>query len=159
MCVSSDVAALEMLRDLAFDPASQVVLQLCEEEELPDVGNLPEGHLTTFSSSVRFVSYSDTWIVVDVAAETAGVLVLTDAWYPGWHATITSLDGADDSIGKPVTVPVLRADLLFRGVRIAPGRWRITFEYHPTLVHVGGVVSLLGCILFGGYAVLHKRID
>ena len=157
-CVSSDVAALEMMRDPVFDPASQVVLQMCGEERVTGPGDFSGEHLTTHSTPVRFIYYSDTRIVVDVAAETTGVLVLADAWYPGWRATVTPLDTADDSVREPVVVPVLRADLLFRAVGIAPGQWRVTFEYRPALVYVGGVISLLGCASFGGYSVLRKRV-
>ena len=40
----------------------------------------------------------------------AGMLVLSDTWYPGWHATV---DGHD--------AKVERVDYLLRGVRVGPG--------------------------------------
>ena len=49
-----------------------------------------------------------------------GVLALHALYYPGWVAEID---------GKPA--PVLRADVLFRGVEVPPGHHRIVFRYAP----------------------------
>jgi uncharacterized membrane protein YfhO len=49
-----------------------------------------------------------------------GVLVLHAPYYPGWIATID---------GK--RVPMLRADVLFRGVEVPPGRHQVRFDYRP----------------------------
>ena len=59
-------------------------------------------------------------VLIEVDTEQAGILVLHDIFYPGWQATI------DD-----VPVPVLRANILFRGVEVAAGHHLVRFEYHP----------------------------
>ena len=48
------------------------------------------------------------------------MLALHAIYYPGWIAEID---------GKPA--PVLRADVLFRGVEVPPGEHRVVFRYAP----------------------------
>ena len=48
------------------------------------------------------------------------MLALHALYYPGWIAEID---------GKPA--PVLRADVLFRGVEVPPGHHRVVFRYAP----------------------------
>ena len=48
------------------------------------------------------------------------MLALHAIYYPGW---IAEIDGK--------RAPVLRADVLFRGVEVPPGYHRIVFRYAP----------------------------
>lgn len=59
---------------------------------------------------------------VEIAVETRAPAVLTlhDLWYPGWEAEV---DG--------VRRPILRADILFRGVEIPAGARKVVFTYRP----------------------------
>jgi uncharacterized membrane protein YfhO len=59
-------------------------------------------------------------VEVEVDARRAGVLVLHDTYYPGW---IAEIDGK--------RVPILRADVLFRGVELAPGNHKVLFRFAP----------------------------
>jgi uncharacterized membrane protein YfhO len=61
-----------------------------------------------------------------------GWLVLTDAWYPGWRATI---DGAP--------VEVARADVLFRAVPVPAGRHRVEFAFAPLSLWMGVGINLM----------------
>jgi hypothetical protein len=65
-------------------------------------------------------SYEDNAVTISADTETAGVLVLHDLYYPGWTAEVD---------GKPA--PVLRVNVLFRGVQLAPGHHRVTFRFKP----------------------------
>lgn len=69
---------------------------------------------------VRIVRYQRNSVVIDVNASEAGVLVLHDIFYPGWEATVNG-----------ERRPVLRANLLFRGVEIPAGRHRVEFHFRP----------------------------
>ncbi|QCK88292.1 YfhO family protein [Phreatobacter aquaticus] len=59
---------------------------------------------------------------VEIAVETRTTAVLTDhaLWYPGWEVEV---DG--------VRRPLLRTDVLFRGVEIPPGAKKVVFTYRP----------------------------
>ncbi len=79
--------------------------------------------------TAQIVAYADQ--EVSVRAEGPGYLVLADTWYPGWEA---SLDG------EPV--PILRADLVFRGVELSPGSHEVVFRYRPLWLWALGGLSL-----------------
>jgi hypothetical protein len=86
-----------------------------------------------------------------VEAESLGpaLLVLQDAFWPGWHATID---------GQPAEI--LAADLLVRAVRWPAGRHRLEMSYDPPELQVGLAVSALGgalVVLLAALAVLQGR--
>ena len=60
------------------------------------------------AGSARIALWRPARIEIDVDSELGGVLALHETWYPGWVAEID---------GK--RVPILRADVLFRGRRSA----------------------------------------
>jgi hypothetical protein len=62
-----------------------------------------------------------------------GYLVLADSWSPDWRVRV---DGRDATL--------YRANLLFRAVRLVPGRHQVEFFYQPRLVLYGGLISLAG---------------
>lgn len=72
-------------------------------------------------------------IAVDACAE--GYLVVADAYFPGWRAT---LDGAD--------VPILRADYLLRAVKLPAGRHAVRMFYAPRSFTVGATISVLALL-------------
>ncbi|MFP4501888.1 MAG: YfhO family protein [Candidatus Hydrogenedentota bacterium] len=72
-----------------------------------------------------------------------GVLVLMDAWYPGWQVRV---DGAS---AQP-----LRVNGLFRGVALGEGSHDVVWHYNPgsfklglLITAIAGAVLLIGCIL------------
>ncbi|WP_333824881.1 hypothetical protein [Pinisolibacter sp.] len=64
--------------------------------------------------------YENTRVDVDVEAERAGWLVLNDVWHRWWRVEVD---------GMPANLE--RADVLFRAVRLEPGRHRVSFTFHP----------------------------
>jgi hypothetical protein len=71
-------------------------------------------------SSARIVDYQRNSVTIEVETDRAGVLVLHDIFYPGWEVTVNGERRL-----------VLRANLLFRGVEVEPGRHRVEFEFRP----------------------------
>ncbi|WP_343417085.1 YfhO family protein [Candidatus Flexifilum breve] len=69
---------------------------------------------------VRIADYTAERVVIDVETDFDGYLFLSDAYYPGWHATI---DGA------PTTI--YRADVMFRAVFVPAGVHEIVYTYDP----------------------------
>jgi hypothetical protein len=70
--------------------------------------------------SARITRYENTRVEVDVEAAQDGVLVLHDVWHPWW---VASVDGQ--------TVPIHKANVLFRAVSVPAGRHRVAFEFQP----------------------------
>lgn len=89
-------------------------------------------------SEVEITSYTDTH--VELAANGPGTLVLADSYYPGWVARV---DG--------VEAPILRPDLILRGVTLPPGAHTVTFTYEPGLI--GWLTGIGALTLLGALAV------
>lgn len=95
------------------DPLETVVL-----ERLPGGFSGQPG-----KGEARLVSYSNTDIVIEATAPAGGgFLVLNDAFHPWWFADV---DGRSTEI--------LRANVVFRAVRIPQGQSRITMSFRPLL--------------------------
>jgi len=69
---------------------------------------------------VRIVSYKRNCVIIEADTDQPGVLVLHDLYYPGWQATIDN---------QPT--PILKTNLLFRGVELPRGRHIIAFRFAP----------------------------
>jgi hypothetical protein len=72
---------------------------------------------------------------VEAEAPAEGTLVIGDAWWPGWEAT---LDG--------VAVPIFPADVLVRAVRWPAGRHVLEMRYRPPEVTYGLWLSFAGLL-------------
>ncbi|QSQ14276.1 YfhO family protein [Myxococcus landrumensis] len=82
---------------------------------------------------------------LEVNACDESYLVVSDSHYPGWRATV---DGKD--------VPIHRANLALRAVRLSPGEHHIRFDYQPTSFRLGLVLSLLGGLTLVGLMFLPR---
>lgn len=72
----------------------------------------------------RLLRYANTEIDIEVDSPDGGWLVLNDIWHPWWFAqSEPDRDGPE--------LEVLRANVLFRAVVVAPGRHRVRFEFRP----------------------------
>jgi hypothetical protein len=81
--------------------------------------------------------YRPETVRVEVETPQTAVLVLADAFEPGWTAHI---DG-----GNPL--PILRANGLVRAVIVPPGRSHVVFEYATPLLLAGAMLSGVGLLL------------
>ena len=86
---------------------------------------------------VEILRYEPNYVQLSVKAPFSGILVLKDAFYPGWQALINKRE-----------VPILRTNAMVRGVRIdSPGKYVVEFRYLPKSfvwgVMVAGTVSIL----------------
>jgi hypothetical protein len=108
--------ALRAMLGGEFDPRRHVLL------------DAPFGWLVQAAASgrqdrkaeVEIVDYGEESVVLRTRGARPGVVVLTDAYFPGWRAT---LDGAP--------VPLLRANLAFRAVVVPRGEHVIEMRYQP----------------------------
>lgn len=84
---------------------------------------MPEGvgEPSPTEGSARIVSYGNTEVIIEAQAPPGGgFVVLNDVWHPWWFADVD---------GRPAEI--LRANVLFRAVRVAEGQSRVRFIFRP----------------------------
>jgi len=94
-------------------------------EDMKDRYNTPY-----FQAMDKIVYENHNRIRLEVTALQRGVVVLSEASYPGWHVSVN---------GKPAKI--IRLNYLFQGVEVNSGRQQILFEYQPPLFHVYSLIS------------------
>ena len=120
-------------RHVAAFNASDLSAQLPPLIEGPD---LPVSHEDPKARVTIEASGTNSSVLLEVEQTEPGVLVLADACYPGWRATV---DGRDAGI--------LTVDGLFRGVQVGPGKHEVEFRYEPSSVDLGRNISLAAAIV------------
>ena len=133
----------DALSDTGYDPEREVLIDgLAGDtgEESPAPGDAGEASLA-LDSPER--------LVIRVSARKPGLVVVADAFAPGWRAT---LDGRD--------VSILRADGLFRAVTVDAGDHEIEMIYRPPEVRTGILLSLAAILVtaFLGTTAAVKRL-
>jgi hypothetical protein len=125
-----------------FSPLSPISVLLQREEFLngevdgiESAGKLlppskPEGRAT-------IVDYRPESVRIDVETPQAAVLILADAFEPGWTARI---EGGG-------TLDIFRANGLVRGVLVPPGRSQILFHYETPWLRVGAGLTGVGLLI------------
>jgi hypothetical protein len=141
---ANDDDAVQFMQSQEFDPASKVVLVKDGKTEGMREG---ENSLSLFPSlHPAIISYSPEHVVIDVKAPQDGYLVLTDAYYPGWSATID---------GRPAEIE--RADIMFRAVHVPAGSQRVELRYQPQSFSIGLLISIGTAVVIGGVWFVVRR--
>jgi hypothetical protein len=91
----------------------------------------------------RLVSYGRNRIEVAVDAPAPGILVLAEAFFPGWRAEVNDRDAT-----------VFRANYFLRAVAVPAGASRVVFRYAPPLAIPLFALFFVG---LGGAVVLARR--
>jgi hypothetical protein len=110
----------------------------------PAPGQQPPGSESA-GGTVRVVERAPERWVLETEAPAERLLVFTQAFFPGWTAT---LDGT--------TVPIVRANYLFQGLYVPPGRHRIELAYRPGSLLLGALLSLAGLAVAGAALALDR---
>jgi hypothetical protein len=103
-----------------FDRATEALIDDSSLLSLKRMYSAPLSGDQPALSRVRIVNYDSNAVSLDVTGERGGMLVLHDIFYPGWQVYV---DGKRR--------PLLRANLLFRGVEIEAGHHRVEFRFDP----------------------------
>lgn len=127
----------EALVALAADPTLTAL-------HLPPDAPMPQPRLP---AQVQITHYEPTRVVVTVRENpTSGYLILRDAHYPGWQATVN---------GQPA--PVYRADVHFRAVRVPTGDAEVVFTFAPALWEVALKAGLVAWAVWGALLLMLLR--
>jgi hypothetical protein len=95
----------------------------------------------SFGSDAAIVAFSPERISVSTRAEAAGILVLAEAWYPGWTARVD---------GRPASVFPVNGWM--RGTLVPAGAHAVTLEFHSRYLAAGAALSLLSAALVAALA-------
>jgi hypothetical protein len=126
--VADDEAAYRLLADPAFDPRREALL--AQDPGLP--GGEPRG-------SVAWLERSPETASLEVATDRDAVLLLSNAWYPGWRCRVDGVDG-----------PVLEADGGLQAVALKAGRHRLELRFDPWLFNAALAASAAALALLLG---------
>ncbi|HKT35417.1 MAG TPA: YfhO family protein [Nitrospira sp.] len=108
---------------------------------------LPEGQT---NGHATIVEYRPEQVQIQVETAQKAVLVLTDAFEPGWTARI---EGGE-------TLEIFRANGLVRAVVVPPGRSQVLFQYETPWLRFGACLSGLGVlIILLLFAVSRKQLN
>jgi hypothetical protein len=125
--VLGDSAAIEYLNREDFDPRRTAILGPESEALVPYEAGRP-------GAVAKVVEALPGRLVLDVAPENTGLLVVSQPFYAGWQARV---DGEE--------VPLERVDYLLQGVPVTPGPQRVELAYRAS--SLPAIVSLAVLIL------------
>jgi len=84
-----------------------------------------------------FVLDSPNRVIISTNSRCPRLLVLADAFYPGWHAATDRQ-----------TATIYRADHAFRAIFLPPGNHRVEFSYFPQSLKIGLIIMLSSLIVW-----------
>lgn len=115
-------STLERMSSDSFNPLRDVILDAPIHLDTKGVSQ----------SRAEIDLYENNRVQINVQLNEPGILVLTDAFHPGWKVFVG---------GKEKTIR--RANYLFRAVELPPGNHRVEFVYDPISFKIGLMISLL----------------
>jgi hypothetical protein len=126
--------ALSRLTSPDFESHQEVIIMREKEPLLTD-----RSTVSPDTWSIDLEEVTPNRLRLQVQAPSAGYVVLTDTFYPGWNATVDS---------QPQ--PIRQANLSFRAVAVEAGFHTIEFQYSPQTFTFGLWTSLLTCLIIIG---------
>jgi hypothetical protein len=116
--------------DPASDPRNTVLL----------TGPAPRLEACEGVDSLVIRSLTPNQITLDVRMACTGMVIVSDAWFPGWKAEV---DGQ--------SAEVFRAYGMIRGVVVGKGSHRLQMTYRPVTLYAGAGLALLGLLICVGF--------
>ena len=120
---SNEKESLSLMAADEFRPAREAIL-------FEDPRIVPHDSIR---ASATIVSYRVNDVSVETRSSDAGILVLSDTFYPGWQAEV---DGSPSAL--------LRANHTMRAVVVPAGTHTVRFLFRPESVRLGGLLTALG---------------
>jgi hypothetical protein len=122
--VHSEEELSAFLRSSQFDPRRVAVL---EEEPHVQLRN----NVDSSRWRADITEYHHNAITIHVETEQPGMLVVSEAWFPGWNAYLNGIQS-----------PVYRTDFSLRGVFVSAGTTTVELRYEPASFARGATITL-----------------
>jgi hypothetical protein len=139
---ADDAAALDRLRSMSS--AQLRATAIVSDGDPPAAGAGPCRN----AGEATIARYEPERVVARTRADTASVLVLSDAWFPGWSVTVDGRDAA-----------MLRVDHALRGVALPAGEHTVEFRFRPRALVAGALVTAASLLLLVALAVASRWED
>jgi hypothetical protein len=139
-----DESALHTIQGLGpepFEPEKTALLEV-DQRELPKLTGVHENS----GDSARVVKYEPNQIVIETDSGTNSVLVVSEAFYPGWKATVNN---------EPATI--LLADYLLRAISLPAGKHQVVMYYTAPAVVSGAIISSATAVLLALMFIFSRR--
>jgi membrane protein YfhO len=143
---ATDAVAMNLLSSHALDPQETATMVPSGPGGTPPQGSQPLDPARHRKGVLQWRRPAANRFAVSIQGSDGGWLVVREAWYPGWRATVNG-----DS------TPVLRVDHAFRAVRVPAGEVEVEFEYRPASFTRGSRISALSLLLAMMMLFLPKR--
>jgi len=127
----SEDEAISYVKHQQFNPFETVIL-----EKEPKKGRLLAGRRGEINGETDIILFSPNRVTLDVSTPTDAFLVLSQAYYPLWQATI---DGERTEIFK--------SDGAIQSLFVPAGQHKVELRYFSKYYRIGKVLSVLGIVL------------
>lgn len=107
------------------------------------VDSLPITPETIVTGRTHIRNYTPTYVEIETHASAPTILVLADALYPGWRASINNQ-----------TAQIHSANTVFRAIHLPPGQHLVTFHYDPSSWFWGVRISAVALLIWIATTVL-----
>lgn len=104
----------------------------------------------TAAEPCRITHFDPQRLTVEAKLAQPGLLVLGEAWFPGWQATVTTG-------GKSHAAPVYRTNRVLRGVWLPAGKHQVEFRFQPASFYRGAWLSGVSWLLVAIVGVVTLR--
>jgi hypothetical protein len=131
---------LAVIKEKTFNPFQTLLLQTpVDGDNYSQL--IPEKTLK--KNYVTITQYEPNRIILDAYSNSSTYLVLSELFYPGWHAFV---DGEE--------VQIHRANYLLRAIPLKAGKHKIVFAFEQRYFFIGACISILGVIFIVTLLVL-----
>src|SRR3989344_1678600 len=90
------------------------------------------------SGKAQILSYLPNKVEIETESKGSKILVLSDAYYPGWKAKVNG-----------VHTKIYRVDYAFRGLLVPSGNNRVVFYYFPASFYIGILLTSVAVLISG----------
>ncbi|HEX7859620.1 MAG TPA: YfhO family protein [Verrucomicrobiae bacterium] len=143
--VSDDVAALQELSSLTFDPDETLIVN-----GSGPASSTNSASATASTNNVQIVSYEPREWRLQVENSAPGILLLNDRWDDDWSVTVNGQ-----------AQPLLRCNHIMRGVQLSPGKHEVAFNYSVPKrgLYISFASIIAGVLIVGflGFTAARKK--
>jgi hypothetical protein len=147
-----------VVRDVSgANDAPEAQAQVFEQDFYPSVSAVVEDFSSverfkdiqagrSINERVEITEYAPARVVIEAELKAAGLLILSDTFYPGWEVSVNN-----------VAAEPLRVDGVLRGVELKKGKSIVVWSYRPMSFKIGVMLCLGSIIICLAFILCFRR--